>query len=249
MIHKIHENKQPSKHYLLNNIEFLFDYYDGNISKNDSKTVNKYLLNTNHEPMMVTESNMCCGLHLRQDEGLLICSRCGIQRQALDTCISSFVETIVPVYTRLAHFKKILQQLQGIETFTFKHKQCVSDYITKHRLKNIDTATMKQILKKLKLTDCYDHVQLIRKYFNQTVPFIDQELERQLIHLFKQVDEQYVSVAPNNKNFLNYHFLLSKFFIMLNRKEFIPYLQNIKCQNKLSEANKLFSKIQFNKID
>jgi len=247
MIHTIHEHEMTKKNknkYLLDNIDFLFDYYKGDISTTSNKRdINKYLNSTENECLELTESNTCCNIELRMDEGFLICPQCGKQTSCLEIN-NTFTEHITPVYVRLNHFQKILNQLQGKETFTIKHLPEIKEYIRTHRLEVLDTETIKTVLKKMKLVNYYDHVQCVRKYLDLTVPYIEPELEARLIHLFKQIETQYNVIIPDSRsNFFNYSFVLTKLFTLLNRKEYIPYLQKLKGADKIKMSEKLYRQI------
>jgi hypothetical protein len=103
---------------------------------------------------------------------------------------------------------------------------------------------VKTILKKMKLTTYYDHVQLVRRHLGLDVPLINSELETKLVFLFKQVDEQYPRIAPTDRNnFFNYNFILEKFFTLLNKKQYIQYLQQLKGTDKIRQSEILFKKL------
>lgn len=248
MIHSIHLkeiSKKSKDKYLLDNMEFLFDYYDGKVSKaNDKKRLNKFLNSTGNECVEIYEdSTICCGVSVRPDEGFLLCPACGRQYNCLETN-NAYIENVTPVYIRLNHFIKILNQLQGKETFTITHLSEIKEYIRKHRITQLDTPTVKNILRKMKLVSYYDHVSLVRKYLDLPVPVIEPELETKLISLFKQIECQYNNIIPDNRNnFFNYGFILSKLFTLLDRLEYIPYLQKLKGLDKIRESERLFKRI------
>jgi len=250
MIHNIHTdkmnklNEKKKMDYMLSNVEFLHEYYNGNVSKNiDIERVNRYMYNTGNELKVITKDLRCCKKEMRIDEGICICLFCGKQESRLES-YTTYVENTVPVYIRLNHFNKILSQLQGNESFPITHLEEIKFYIKKHKINKLDTMAVKTILKKIKLFTYYDHVQLVRKHLGLDVPLIDSALETKLVFLFKQVDEQYPRIAPTDRNnFFNYNFILEKFFTLLNKKQYIQYLQQLKGADKIKQSEILFKKL------
>jgi len=255
MIHTIHTNEMKKKKdkmsYLLNNCNFLHDYYSDKKKVNNffDKVVSapdrqrqRFMMNTNNTPEIETESETCCGKLRKIDDGFLVCRICGIQKPFTEYS-RTYEEQFVPIYSKLSHFKKIIRQLHGVENFKIHKLNEIKDYITKYKITDLSVDSIKNILKRLRFASYYDHVQLIRLHLDCLVIPIEPALEDELVRLFTCVENQYPLIS-NRNNFFNYNYLLNKFFIHLDRREFIPYLTTIKGTDKLSDLDKLFRLVQ-----
>lgn len=254
MIHTIHEKQMSKKNkmdYLLENSNFLHDYYSAKPKQNnffdktlsrEDKEKQRYLKSTGNHIEIERQSETCCGRPRQLDEGFLYCVVCGIQSPYIEHT-RTYDEHIVPVYSKLSHFRKIVRQLHGTENFKLIKLPEIKAHIDKYKITDLSVASIKHILKRLKLSTYYDHIQLIRLHLGCEIIPISPELEEELTRLFIKVENQYPALT-NRSNFFNYNYLLNKFFIHLNRPEYIPYLATIKGQDKINDSDRIFRKIK-----
>ena len=152
--------------------------------------------------LIEVDDDFCCGLIRLEDDGFMICTKCGVMKPYLEH-VKKYDAILNPVYSKQANFNKILNQLEATEYFPLKELDQIKLHVKNHKLLNLS-------------------------------------VER-LCQLFHQVQQQYKN--NTKKNMLNYHFILSKLFIYLDRREYLPYLQTIKGEQKLKEAEIEFAKI------
>lgn len=118
----------------------------------------------------------------------------------------------------------------------------------KNRIKTIDYTqiqTIKNILKKLKLNEYYEHIAyIISKITGQPAPTINRETEEKLKKMFDKIQEPFEKYCPKNRiNFLSYSYVLHKFFQLLELDNYIKCFPLLKSRTKLRIQDEMWKKI------
>jgi len=287
---KIKKMKNKKKEYLLENSEYIFEYFEKkkNISKNgekkikvmhsffnkknektirknnDQKTttnINKYLVNLDDSFLNINNyiynyeyCKNCGGEYIPVDyEGLIICNKCGLQKQYLiENEKPSYKEPPKEVcfyaYKRINHFREILAQFQAKETTQIPQDVLdnIKNQIKKERisLKHITNKKAKDILKKLGYNKYYEHIPFIKDKLGIKPPVMSPELEETLCNLFMEIQKPYSSHCPDDRvNFLNYYYVLYKMCELLDEKQFLPFFPMLKDPVKRIEQDEIWKKI------
>ena len=120
--------------------------------------------------------------------------------------------------------------------------------MVKQRIKNLDYTKIdkiKKILKKLKLSDYYEHIAfIISKITGKPAPSINRETEETLKKMFDKIQEPFERHCPKDrKNFLSYSYVLHKFFQLLELDEYVKCFPLLKSRQKLRIQDEIWKKI------
>lgn len=104
---------------------------------------------------------------------------------------------------------------------------------------------MKKILKKLKMTQYYEHATyIISKLSGIPPPTISRETEEKIRLMFRLIQVPFEKHCPKDRtNFLSYAYVLHKFFQLLQLDEFTKYFPLLKSREKLKNQDKIWKKI------
>jgi hypothetical protein len=104
---------------------------------------------------------------------------------------------------------------------------------------------VKKILKKLKLQVYYEHIPyIISKITHKPPPTLSRDVEENIKTMFKQVQEPFSKYCPTNRiNFLNYSYILHKFFELLEMPEFSECFPLLKSREKLKAQDNIWKQI------
>jgi Zn finger protein HypA/HybF involved in hydrogenase expression len=153
-------------------------------------------------------------------------------------------------YKKINHLNEWLAQFQAKETTEIS--QVVLDQIRtelrKERIvdmSKLKPSKLKEIIKKLKLNRCYDHVAHILNRLNGiSAPVLSREVEEKLRFMFKEIQFSFVKHCPAKRsNFLSYSFVLYKFCELLELDEYLPCFPLLKSREKLYMQDKIWQKI------
>ena len=116
------------------------------------------------------------------------------------------------------------------------------------RITDINKITLfdiKDILKKLKLNQYYEHVSYIMtKLTGKHPPILKRETEEYIKKMFKEIQEPFIKHCPSNRtNFLNYSYVLHKIFQIIYLNEFLEYFPLLKSREKLRIQDDVWKKI------
>ena len=230
--------------------------------KQSETDMQKYLMNINEGVLnlsnYVVQNDICesCkqGEMVPQEhEGLLICNKCGVQKQYLiDYDKPSYKEPPKEVcfyaYKRINHFREIIAQFQAKETTQIPKEvmQNIKAQIKKERIeiKDIDNKKAKEILKKLGYNKYYEHIPFIKEKLGIKPPVMSPELEDKLCNLFTEIQRPYAKFCPDNRvNFLNYYYTVYKLCELLGETSFLPYFPMLKDRDKRIEQDEIWKKI------
>jgi hypothetical protein len=153
-------------------------------------------------------------------------------------------------YKRLNHFKEWLNQFQAKQSPDISEHVFVDivKELNKTRMKDLSTITrikMKNILKKLKYNNYYEHIHyIINKLNNLPPPKITRDMERVFISMFVKIQDPWEQYKhPNRKNFLSYSYVLHKFCELLELDHLLECFPLHKDSDKIMENDQIWYKI------
>jgi hypothetical protein len=228
----------------------------------DKNIVQKYLSNVDESFLdinsFVRETDICQSCRKGElipldDEGVLICNVCSVY-------VSYLIENEKPsykeppkevcfyAYKKINHFKEIVAQFQGKETTQIHDSviEKIQQQIKKERI-SLDQLThykTKEILKKLEYSKYYEHIAFIKNKLGIKPPIISPELEETLCNLFIEIQAPYSQACPDYRiNFLNYYYVLYKFFELLDELQYLQDIPLLKDREKLIEQDEIWKRI------
>ena len=190
-----------------------------------------------------------------QNEAILSCATCGHQEFILvDSEKPSYKdpprEMAYCAYKKVNHLNEWLAQFQAKETTEIS--AAVLDQIRaelrKERITDMSrlkASKLKEVIRKLKLVRCYDHVAHVLNRLNGiSAPALSREIEDKLRFMFKEIQFSFVKhCPPGRSNFLSYSFVLYKFCELLELDEYLPCFPLLKSREKLYLQDKIWFKI------
>jgi hypothetical protein len=196
-----------------------------------------------------------CETEMFLNETYLDCPECGYRDMILlDSEKPSYKdpprEMSYYAYKKINHLNEWLAQFQAKETTEIS--QTVLDIIRaelrKERIVDmgkLKPSKLKEIIKKLKLNRCYDHVAHILNRLNGiSAPVLSREVEEKLRFMFKEIQFSFVKHCPKKRsNFLSYSFVLYKFCELLELDDYLPCFPLLKSREKLHMQDKIWQKI------
>jgi hypothetical protein len=196
-----------------------------------------------------------CDTEMFFNETFLDCSDCGYREYILvDSEKPSYKdpprEMSYYAYKKINHLNEWLAQFQAKETTEIP--QSVLDQIRaelrKERITDMSKlkpSKLKEVLKKLKLSRCYDHVAHILNRLNgNSAPVLSREVEEKLRFMFKEIQFSFVKHCPKKRsNFLSYSYVLYKFCELLELDDYLPCFPLLKSREKLYMQDKIWQLI------
>ena len=189
------------------------------------------------------------------NEALFFCDSCGYQEFVLiDSDKPSYKdpprEVTYYAYKRINHFNEWLAQFQAKESTEIPEDvfQAILDELKKERITNTESikpSKIREILKKLKCTNFYEHVPYILNRINgKTAPVMSREVEEKLRFMFKEIQSSFIKHCPKNRsNFLSYSYVLYKFCELLELDNYLQCFPLLKNRDKLYNQDKIWEKI------
>lgn len=196
-----------------------------------------------------------CETEMFLNETFLDCPDCGYRDVILiDSEKPSYKdpprEMSYYAYKKINHLNEWLAQFQAKETTEIS--QAVLDQIRtelkKQRITDMSklkATKLKEVIKKLKLSRCYDHIAHVLNRLNGvSAPVLSREVEEKLRFMFKEIQFSFVKHCPKKRsNFLSYSFVLYKFCELLELDEYLPCFPLLKNREKLYMQDKIWQKI------
>lgn len=196
-----------------------------------------------------------CDTEMYFNDTFLDCPQCGHRDMILvDSEKPSYKdpprEMSYYAYKKINHLNEWLAQFQAKETTEIS--VAVLDHIKaelrKERITDmskVKPSKLKEVIKKLKLHRCYDHVAHILNRLNGvSAPVLSREVEEKLRFMFKEIQFSFVKHCPKKRsNFLSYSFVLYKFCELLELDEYLPCFPLLKSREKLYMQDKIWQKI------
>jgi hypothetical protein len=221
------------------------------------KVIDKNYININNDDVEVFDTCQLCHVEmlLNNNTGILICSNCGaMENIIIDSDKPSFKEPPKEMtsfcYKRINHLNEFLAQFQAKET-TDIHEDVYNEIlveIKKERITNMALITpekMRNILKKIKKNDYYEHIPYIINQLNGLpAPVIAPEIEEIIRGMFKAIQIPFEKYCPHKrKNFLSYNYVMYKFFELLELDEYLDCFQLLKSRTKLHQQDLIWKNI------
>jgi uncharacterized protein YbaR (Trm112 family) len=153
-------------------------------------------------------------------------------------------------YKRSNHWSEWISKLQAREMTSIPDSviDALRLELKKARLTDASLITAKKIrelLKKLKLSKYYEHVQNITCILTgKAPPKFSLELEAKLRQMFEVIQEPFELYKPASRtNFLSYSYVLFKSLQLLEEDQYLEYLSLLKSNRKLYESDRLWKQI------
>jgi len=158
-----------------------------------------------------------------------------------------FVENVKKnyIYLHKSYMKIWLDKVQAKENNQIPDfvLEVVKKEIISNRIKDIKYSVIRKILKQNKLSKYYDYIYGIIYLLTGIRFVIPDSVENDIIEMFEIYYEYFCTLKNKDRKNISYPYLLHKFFIILDMKEyttFFPLLQNKK---KLIEQEILFENV------
>ena len=186
-----------------------------------------------------------------EDSGNLVCEDCGfiltvyVSHQPYDEKYY-LNKNIVSKYTKISHFKKILEFFQGKEDIYIS--DCVLDKI-KNEYKNFDfdinKVNTRLILKKAGLSRYYDNVNYINNLLGVKPININENHYYTLISQFQDIESLYNNNSISNlkSKFFHYYYILYKLCQINDFNEYLSEIPIIKTKKTIYEHELVFEQI------
>jgi len=188
-------------------------------------------------------------------EGLYVCTGCAeVEHVIIDSEKPNYKDPLPEKagypYKRINHFNEWLSQFQAKESTEISTDiyNSVIKEIKKQRITDTSKLTlkrMKQILKKLRLHQYYEHIpHITSKITGNKAPEITRETEDIFRKMFKQIQEPFEKHCPRDRtNFLSYSYVLHKFCQLLGLDEYKSCFPLLKSREKLRDQDKIWKNI------
>ncbi len=228
-------------------LESYLSALDPNNIQNDAAVMST--LEENYGDCPICESEMFF------NETFLDCPECGHREYILvDSEKPSYKdpprEMSYYAYKKINHLNEWLAQFQAKETTEIPASilDQIRAELRKERITDmskVKASKLKEVLKKLKLSRCYDHVAHILNRLNGiSAPVLSREVEEKLRFMFKEIQFSFVKHCPKKRsNFLSYSFVLYKFCELLELDEYLPCFPLLKSREKLYMQDKIWQLI------
>ena len=234
----------------------LFQKYN-NMSRGQLLQEYKMIINKNiykqHKPQINEKCPKCnIEYNLNTSDSTLICKKCGQSTRAYIDCDKPSYkdaphEMSYYPYKRINHFNEILAQFQGKENTNIPDWVFVAlkRELNKERITDFTKLRESQIrncLKKLGIANYYEHTNYIINKLSGRPPILTPELETRMREMFKLIQSPYSEcpLTQKRKNFINYYYVIYKFFELLGIKEFENRFDLLKGKERLYEHDEIW---------
>jgi Zn finger protein HypA/HybF involved in hydrogenase expression len=196
-----------------------------------------------------------CETEMLINETYLDCASCGHRDMILvDSEKPSYKdpprEMAYYAYKKINHLNEWLAQFQAKESTEISPAvlEQIRQELRKERITDMSKlkpSKLKEVIKKLKLNRCYDHVAHVLNRLNGiSAPVLSRELEEKLRFMFKEIQFSFVKHCPKKRsNFLSYSYVLYKFCELLELDDYLPCFPLLKSREKLYMQDKIWQKI------
>ncbi len=249
---------------IIPNSNNLLSYIEVHENGNKADLYNKYLnvVDPKMQKIKIDEDYHICSMCetenvYNQTTGYYVCVKCGnstliLMNNNKPNYKDSVIDTSSFTYKRINHLNEILSQIQGNES-TIISKEIYTKILneiskSKKISQNLELLTpkiMRNILRKLELNTCYEHIQYIINKINKVPPpKFSRASEDKIRSMFREIQEPYERCKPKlRKNFLNYSYVIHKCCELLELDDFLPYLPLLKSPEKLQLQDKIWKEI------
>ena len=232
--------------------------------KSSKKIYQEYWKNVEGEIMhlqeyvMQTDTCLVCNqgeLIPQEEEGILICNNVACGKFLLHIVDNQKPvnkempnEVSYTAYIRLNHFKEILSQFQAKETTKIPEEVLndVKKRIQKERknISEINYKEMRNMLSILGYNKYFEHIQYINSILGIQPPVMEEELIETLCVLFIEIQQPWALFCPITRtNFFNYTYILCQLCILLDQRQYLPYIPMMKDRIKQLEQDMIWKKV------
>lgn len=191
------------------------------------------------------------------DEGSIVCPVCGTSRNDLEcgrnglTYDQEINRNVVPSFS----YKRAVHLLEWLARTLAKESTVIPDDVIakvraefkKCRISSTDEIHPRRVrafLKKLDLSQYYEHAVSICRILGADPPRVPPEVEEKIVIMFAAAQEPFKRHAPKDRsNFLSYAYTLYKFFELLGQDHILSYLPLLKSRAKLKAHDEVWKKI------
>jgi hypothetical protein len=243
--------------------DILLEKEYSNFNKTDIYNVFRANIDSGFLPQQYLEkqvnSRLCrwCGNEatLLPNDALLICEDCGRQEKILiDINRPGYKEPMKDSsyfnYKKINHLNEWLAQFQAKESTDIPEEVYDRILMVFKKERITDVADLKpeklrSILKQLSLNKYYEHIpHIINRLNGLPPPRLSPEDEEAIRQMFRDIQTPFMKHCnPERKNFLSYSYVLHKFCLILNKREFIDCFPLLKSREKLYEMDQTWKKI------
>lgn len=187
----------------------------------------------------------------QDDEGIMICNHCGhyvnvFVDKIKHTNKDNANEVSYTAYIPLNHFKEILSQFQAKESTQIPTEviEKIRSRLKKERIasETITKEIMKEVLRRLGLTKYFEHTQyIILLICGISPPTMSDKLVETLCMLFIETQGPWSSYCPPTRNnFFGYMYVLYQLLVLLDQKQYLPYISLLKSDMKERDMDKIW---------
>lgn len=235
------------------------------LKKNKAELLDQYLTLIDNEyycnkKKKNTKFNICpyCSIEktLIHSEGTSVCPECGeAEMVIIDSEKPNYKEAVTdskPIfaYKRSNHLNEWISQFQAKESTEIPEEVYVLliAELQKNRIfdmKKLEIKSIKPMLKKLGLTQYYEHTTHIYcKLSGKNPPTINRETEEQVRFMFRQIQAPFEKHCPKTRtNFLSYSYVLHKIFQLLELDDCVKCFPLLKSREKLRQQDLIWKNI------
>jgi hypothetical protein len=152
-------------------------------------------------------------------------------------------------YKRINHFNEKMAQFQGKEKTIIPDSviDSVKNEVSKYKLRreDVNPSYIRKILKKLKYSKYYEHVNYITSIIGvYQLPYLTQSQEDTLRQMFHKIQIPFGKHSPSSrKNFLNYAYIFRKFLELQSLDCMLENFSELKSREKLYEQDRIWKSI------
>jgi len=178
-----------------------------------------------------------CNKELVLEDYYLVCPSCGlIHHEQLILDYYSAIK-IDKSYKRLYHLDEQLRNITASITVI------ISDELKQQiiLLTNNNSKKLKQALRRLGLKKLYEKIPFIKWYIWQIdPPRISYNLYKQIINLYKKIEDEYFKLNLKRERFLLIHFVIYKILMNLNRPDIAKCIE----KKSFKDTDEIWQKIK-----
>jgi len=190
-------------------------------------------------------------------DATFVCPQCGESESFIDTSVKNLsygqtIEVTSASYNRANHFREWLNQFQGKERTKVPNKVylLLIEEFKKHHKNQVKYVTPKRVreyLRKLKISDWYEHIpHIVQRLTGIPPPCMSKDQEDRLIRMFLQIQEPFFRIPKDKRkrvNFLSYSYVLYKFCELTDQDEFLKCFSLLKSDENILKHDEIWKMI------
>ena len=246
--------KKKEKPIASESVSRFIDFGSIDTKRKDLYSLYTDLIGVGDKELKPVTIRMCCSkeMVLVKSEGYYICRQCGIVESVITEYDGPIAKTNTQEksgypYKRINHLNEWIAQFQAKETTEIPDEvyKKVKEEIERARIKDLGIGKVKTILKKLQMSNYYEHIpHIISKISKAPPPTINREQEEKIRSMFKQMQEPFEKHRPVGRtNFLNYSYVLHKICQLTELDDILESFPLLKSRDKLRLQDGIWAKI------